>query len=211
MSVRVTQRIDFAPQATAGMIKTAIDAGLRHHRVHHLPRHFMQSAPTRYAPAYNPQGARTAAPKETLSQLLKKMTPHGREQWRRMYKISKKGAYSRAKAILHAEATGRGIDFRGLTQQELRSKVKLPLVHTGHLRDKVLKGTGRFTGPATRRRLVLDVPFYFNFSQPPGLNKRKALEAVTEDEQAAIAKVVDRELQRLLNQRARRKLTGLSP
>lgn len=195
----IKQRLDFHPAAKTREIRDAIDSGLRYHHKHHLPRHFERSAPNRYSPHYD--GKKKHAPKESLRAILKRMTPTQYRRWQQMAGTAQKGRYAIADAILHNEANLHKIVAS--TKKQRNARAKLPLVFTGHLRDKVLHGIGRISGPVKNRKITFSVPYYMNFRPNNTMDKRAALTAVRDDEADAIADVIDATLSRALGQRAR--------
>lgn len=218
-AVRVTQLIDFSAVLRPSDIKDVIDAGLEYHRRNHLPLHFQQDAPERYSPAYDNQRKVAREGYKPLKQLIQEMTPAQRKAWRDRQKVAQGGAYRRAKAIVDNNAVGKTVTqttiSKGQTVEETMrlsdakvktrfAEAKLPLVHTGHLRAKVLRGTGRFIGPVGRRRLTLDVPYYFNFHINGQRHKARALSAITQAEQEKLAWVMDRVMQETLRKNERR-------
>jgi len=67
---------------------------------------------------------------------------------------------------------------------------KSPLVDSGILQQAATSGAIKVTGPASRRKMKIPAPHYFNFHKPGQIHKKSALEAVVPQEEREFAKVV---------------------
>ncbi len=74
-----------------------------------------------------------------------------------------------------------------------------PLYQTGRLQRAVTTGRAIVTGPALTRRMVLQsLPPHVTERNPGTIDKVEAIRAVHEDEEAAFARIVDRDIDRHL-------------
>lgn len=195
---------DLSPSGATAILEAAVDEALHAHRQDALPRHFTREALTRYPDAYryatpgpNPKNKVSAAmgmERNALSAWLKAQSPEQRRnyfaQWRR----------DQRERLSEQTAATRGRVSTGGRQRSQDRANQIPLVDTGAYRSMVLRGGGDIRGPAWNRTMRLQVPLLYAHVvvknwKGGGLNKTKAVQATTTDEQDAFAARMDAALQ----------------
>lgn len=191
MGMRITMRgPDYRGAVAARKIKAAIDAALEWHRKTNLPKHFKDVARSLYPDAYRANKRSSASVKraEDYKKQVASMTDSERtEHFRRRRQTQNK---QRA----------------GLTAQRIIDRNnELPLVYTGRSRTAILQGHVTFVGPANRRRMKFNPPYYFSIHNrmPGGLlfNKIEALRAIRKTEEDRFADKMDKEIQTYINEK----------
>lgn len=186
---------DLSRSATNKELKAALDKAFANHQVKFLPIHFTEQAYARYPAAYAYAQARVAkqtgqhiGAKQRIEQNMASMTAAERKEYRRGMRQEK------ARKRLREQAQG--------LSRKRTADWRLPLVHTGRMREATLNQQPQFTGRVDTRKMKLNEPFYLNVSKANGagmkFEKAAALKAVTDEESREFARVVDDELQKYL-------------
>jgi len=198
MGTRITMKgPDYRGAVAARKIKAAIDAALAWHRKANLPKHFTDAARSLYPQAYaaNKRSAASVKRAADYKRRLASMTDSERAEHFR----NKRKSQHKQRASLNKM---RVIDRNN----------KLPLVYTGRSRTAILQGHVSFVGPANRRRMKFNPPYYFAIrNRMPGgrlFDKIEALRAMRETEEDKFAKVMDGEIQKYLDEKTSIKRAG---
>jgi len=119
-----------------------------------------------------------------------------------------------AKYRYPADYKKRGKAHRGIQQRNTDTRQrpdlgrkpirpKMPLVRTGLLRDKMLRGGVKLSGRFDKRKMKYTPPFYTFISAYGQIDKKRALEAINDSEQKKLEAFQDEQFHKNLNENER--------
>jgi len=163
---------DLSKRGSKAAMREASDWGWDYHRRRYMPFHFKKDSYHRY-PEYS------------------KNKPSRTKNSRTRRKVDSRDGKSRLWKEQSKKEADKLRDQR-IKEGKTKNESKLPLVRTGYLRNKILRGPVKHTGASDKRGITYSAPRYTYINPAGSINKVDALHSMTaKEEEDVVGKVGD--------------------